>query len=396
MFHISAQHNVNPTIPSADLALIDTKPSITRTLDNRQAIQGVLAMNGLPSGDAASAVLQCLVHLPKLRNYLLEEPYYHDDRPASELLVQFSNLTKRIWNTTPWRQAVSPHELLHEISLRSDGKYGASPKCDPIEFYSWLVNTLHRDLALDAKKRGVKKASTTAISELFQGQVIIQTEKLTRKKEEQAPVGSATMDVDADAAAAANASNVAQALSATNDMGAEEMDKNLTTSKVTPFFHLQLDLPTVTLLKDEKSKTASLQVPIYTLLSKFDGHSKQFLATTRENRTCKIQTLPDYLVFFVKRFTQNMYLVEKNKTIVNFPVDELDLTEYTSETQNTKYNLSAYICHTGENPAGSCLARYLHKANGKWYNAQDGTVDELQAELHFVAEAYILFYERCK
>lgn len=393
------QHNVNPTVPISEIPYLDTKKSVSRTLDNRQAIQGVLAMNNLHSGDASAAILQCLVHLPKLRDYLLSETFYHDERPASELLLQMSNLTKRIWNTTPWRQTVSPHEVLHEIALRSDGKFGVGVKSDPIDFYSWIINTLHRDLALDAKKRGVKKASVTAISELFQGQIRIQTEKLIRKKklepEEDIFTDAGSMDVDP-SATNGSSSNTSQNGSSTTNMGAEEMDNDAVTTKVAPFFHLQLDLPTVTLLKDEKSKTASLQVPIYTLLSKFDGHSKQFLATTKENRTCKIASLPGYLVFFVKRFTQNLYLVEKNKTIVNFPVDELDLTEYTSETQNTKYNLSAYICHTGENPTGSCLARYFHKANGKWYNAQEGAVDELQAELHFVAEAYILFYERCK
>lgn len=349
-------------------------------------------MNTPNSGDSATAILQCLLHLPKFRDYLLEESFYHDDRPASELLVQMSTLTKRIWNSTPWRQSVSPHEVFHEISIRSDGKFGVGAKSDPIEFYSWIVNTLHRDLALDAKRRGVKKASVTPISDLFQGQVTIQTEKLTRKKQELARVEMNTMDIDTSSLSGDQPVSAATAVG----MGAEEMNKDATTTKVTPFFHLQFELPTVTLLKDEKSKTASLQVPIYTLLSKFDGHSKQFLATTRENRTCKIQTLPDYLVLFVKRFTQNLYLVEKNKTIVNFPTDELDLTEYTAETKNTKYNLSSYICHTGDSPSGSCLARYFHKANGKWYNTQDGAVDELQAELHFVAEAYILFYERCK
>lgn len=387
-----------------DIAYLDTKEVKSRTLDNRQAIQGVVAMNNLHSGDAANAVLQCLVHLPRLRNYLLSESFYHDDRPASELLVQLANLTKRVWNSSPWRATVSPHELLHEIALRSGGKFGVGVKSDPIEFYSWLVNTLHNDLAIDAKKRGVKRASsTTIIAQLFRGQVSIQTEKLTRKKGASNPSNqhqnsshaSSTMEIDNQAQTGANSSQTNQGVQNT-DLGAQETDTSLTTTKIVPFFYLQLDLPTVTLLKDEKSKTASLQVPIYTLLSKYDGHTKQFIATSRENRMCKIEALPEYLAFFVKRFTQNMYLIEKNKTIVNFPVDELDMTEYTTETENTKYNLSAYICHTGDTANGSCLSRFFHKANGKWYNSQEGSVDDLQAELHFVAEAYILFYERCR
>jgi ubiquitin C-terminal hydrolase len=73
------------------------------------------------------------------------------------------------------------------------------------------------------------------------------------------------------------------------------------------------------------------------------------------------------------------------------------MAEYTKdkETKGTKYALRAYICHTGDTVTGSCISRFYHRSNGKWYNCHDGTVDEMLAEDHFVAEAYLLFYERC-
>lgn len=365
---------------------------VTRLLGNKQSLRGVTGMNNLHSGDAANAVLHCLIHLPMFRNYfLLESSYSFDDKPVSPLFAQLGNLTRRIWNASPWRPTVSPHELLQEISLRSDGKYGVGAKCEPLEFYSWLINTLHRDLISDMKRRGTKRASSSAISEMFQGTVLVRSESVKHRQTDQIEVTqSSSMNIDEPSPGNNSTHHASGDTSVTlrNPEGA-------VVSRTTPFFHLQLDLPVVTLLKDEKSKTASLQVPIFTLLSKFDGRTTQFVAATKEHRTFKIQVLPQYLVFFVKRFTQNMYLIEKNHTIVNFPVDELDMVDYTEETTRTKYSLSAYICHTGDTPTGSCLARYFHKANGKWYNCQDTTAEAMLAEDHFVAEAYILFYERC-
>jgi U4/U6.U5 tri-snRNP-associated protein 2 len=378
------KQNVLLTISVDDLPLLDKEESTILTLDMRTAIRGVMGMNTLHASDASNAVFQCLIHLPYLRNFLLNDALYtFDGKPASELFAQLGNLTKRVWNVRPWRSTVSPHDLLQEISIRSEGKFGVGVKCDPIDFYSWIINTLHRDLLADAKRRGVKKPSSSAISDLFQGLVTIYSEKLTSKRQiSENEVSSSSMDIDE-----AKTSGDSNGNSNPNSNSAK-------TIKTTPFFHLQLDLPTVTLLKDEKSKTASLQVPIFTLLSKFDGNTAQFIQTSKESRNYKIQKLPRYLVFFVKRFTQNMYLVEKNKTIVNFPVDELDMTEYTEEKKDTKYSLSAYICHTGDTASGSCLARYFHKANNKWYSCQEGAVESMIAEDHFVAEAYMLFYER--
>jgi len=363
-----------------------------RLLENKQSVRGVVGMNNLHSGDAANAVLHSLLHLPIFRNYLLlESNYTFDDKPASTLFAQLGNLTKRIWNSSPWRPTVSPHELLQEISLRSDGKYGVGAKCDPLEFYSWLINTLHRDLLSDMKRRDIKRVSSSAISDMFQGLVVIRSERLKQRASEHVEVAqSSSMNIDE-----SSMSHDSSHPSSSDTSSTLRNPDGTVTSKTTPFFHLQLDLPVVTLLKDEKSKTASLQVPIFTLLTKFDGRTKQFVAATKEHRTYKIQALPQYLMFFVKRFTQNMYLIEKNHTIVNFPVDELDMADYTDETTRTKYSLSAYICHTGDAPNGSCLARYYHKANRKWYNCQDTTAEPMLAEDHFVAEAYILFYERC-
>ncbi len=52
------------------------------------------------------------------------------------------------------------------------------------------------------------------------------------------------------------------------------------------------------------------------------AHALQEFKTYKDSFMRKFQLveLPDYLVVCIKRFTKNTFFVEKNGTIVNFPV----------------------------------------------------------------------------
>ena len=88
-----------------------------------------------------------------------------------------------------------------------------------------------------------------------------------------------------------------------------------------------------------------VQVPIFDLLKKFDGHhtSDDIKAGRRRFRLTK---LPSYMVLHIKRFTKNNFFVEKNPTIVNFPVKNLELRDIlpvpTGELTNSFANDNAY------------------------------------------------------
>ena len=67
-----------------------------------------------------------------------------------------------------------------------------------------------------------------------------------------------------------------------------------------------------------------LQVPIFELLQKFNGERvTDDVAAGR--RRFRVLRLPPYLAMSVRRFTKNRFFVEKNPTIVNFPVKNLDM-----------------------------------------------------------------------
>lgn len=90
-----------------------------------------------------------------------------------------------------------------------------------------------------------------------------------------------------------------------------------------PFVHLTLDIPPAPLHKDDHRKVNIPEQPIFNLLKKFDG------ITTHDNpkfrKTYRIKKLPRYLILHMDRFMFNKYYLEKNPTIVRFPLNNLDL-----------------------------------------------------------------------
>ena len=117
---------------------------------------------------------------------------------------------------------------------------------------------------------------------------------------------------------------------------------------VTPFYMLGLDLPAPPLFQDVMEKNIIPQVSLSAVLSKFDGVTEQDVLRAGR-KTYALDALPPYLVLHFKRFTRNNFFVEKNPTIVTFPVRNLELRDALPLPPGlaSKYDLVANICHDG-------------------------------------------------
>ena len=123
-----------------------------------------------------------------------------------------------------------------------------------------------------------------------------------------------------------------------------------------PFYMLGLDLPPPPLFQDVMEKNIIPQVPLAQVLSKFDGTTEH--ATLRDGRkTYALAELPPYLILHMKRFTRNNFFVEKNPTLVTFPVRNLELRDALPLPPNvaSKYDLVASICHDGATRRACCV-----------------------------------------
>ncbi|KAI8429564.1 hypothetical protein MSG28_000185 [Choristoneura fumiferana] len=199
---------------------------------------------------------------------------------------------------------------------------------DPVDFLSWFLNSLHMAL------NGTKKADSSIIYKSFLGHMKIYTRKLPPP--------------DADDAARVN-------------LNSDEYKEMITES---PFLYLTCDLPPTPLFTDEFRENIIPQVNLYQLLSKFNGQTSKEYKTYKENflKRFEITQLPPYLILYIKRFTKNTFFVEKNPTVVNFPVKNVDFGDIlTPEVKakhkgRTTYELVGNIVHDGAPEKGTYRA----------------------------------------
>lgn len=75
-----------------------------------------------------------------------------------------------------------------------------------------------------------------------------------------------------------------------------------------------------------------------TLMKKFDGKGFVEEPVTCIKKKYRIYKLPKYLIIHIKRFVKNDYFIEKNPTIVNFPIKNLDLSEFVWDKNDKSTN----------------------------------------------------------
>ncbi|KAA6368798.1 MAG: putative U4/U6.U5 tri-snRNP-associated protein 2 [Streblomastix strix] len=164
------------------------------------------------------------------------------------------------------------------------------------------------------------------------------------------------------------------------------------------FLILSLDIPPAPLFTEdsginEENRSIIPQVPLPLLLAKYDGSTKQ-IGHLGEAISYRITQFPKYLILHFNRFIRNQFFVEKNPTIINFPVKGLDLSEYGLSNDRVVYDLVANIAHEGSQEEGKFTVHVLNKAQEKWYAIQDLNVEEIIAQKVVVSTAYLQIYER--
>ena len=98
------------------------------------------------------------------------------------------------------------------------------------------------------------------------------------------------------------------------------------------------------------------------------------------------------------RFEKNRFFVEKNPTIVNFPISNVDLYDCLSEDAKpvhkfTTYDLIANIVHDGQPEGGSYRVQMIHSGTGKWFELEDLHVKEILPQMITLAESYIQIWK---
>ncbi|MCJ1339035.1 hypothetical protein MMC09_004324 [Bachmanniomyces sp. S44760] len=360
---------VDPTLSKDEVMKLDKEAKDAWDLGGKKYHPGFVGMNNIKDNDYFNAVIQALAHITPLRNFLMLEDL--SQRP--ELVKRFSVLVRKIWNTRAFKSHVSPHELLQQISRQSNKRFDLLHQSDPVEFLSWFLNNLH--LALGGSKT---KSGTSIIHNVFQGKLKVESQQITAK---------------ADAGDRLRFEEAAEVV--------------VDTSR---YLMLTLDLPASPLFQDELEKNIIPQIPLTSILSKYDGLNSQEQLNTRK-RYRLLHPLPPYLLFHIKRFSKNKFVAEHNPTIVTFPVRSLDMSPYVEPNPSLHaigepiwYDLVANVTHEavrtrddsveGEAEKKVWRVQVKDRARNEWLQIQDLYVEKVATETLFTKESYLMVWER--
>ncbi|RLN49284.1 hypothetical protein BBJ29_008926 [Phytophthora kernoviae] len=111
-------------------------------------------------------------------------------------------------------------------------------------------------------------------------------------------------------------------------------------------------------------------------------------------------SLPNVLIFHLKRFryAQNSFYLHRDKisTLVDFPIEGLDLSEFVTGPHNGPmiYDLYAVSEHMGGLGGGHYTAVAKNPVNQRWFSFNDSHTSETSADSAVSSRAYVLFYKR--
>lgn len=363
---------VDPQFSKEEVKELDHAQHPSWDLSGKKYYPGFIGLNNIKANDYLNVVAQALAHVQPLRNFFTLE----DLSTQPQLPQQFSVLVRKMWNPKAFKRHVSPHELMQEVSMRSNKKFMLTHQADPVEFLSWFLNNLH--LSLGGSKT---KPHSSLIQKIFQGSLRVESQTITAR---------------------ADASDRLQ------------FEDAAIKSQATPFTILTLDLPPAPLFQDDAEKNIIPQVPLATILQKYNGINAQERTNTRM-RYRLLHPLPPYLIMHIKRFQPNKFLQSQhNPTIVTFNPRALDLSPYVEPNPQVHpvgepivYDLVANITYEGvkvrddsvEGEAERKVWKVQVKEGGEsqqWWEMQDLFVDKVNADLLSTKESYIMFWERRK
>jgi ubiquitin carboxyl-terminal hydrolase 8 len=171
--------------------------------------------------------------------------------------------------------------------------------------------------------------------------------------------------------------------------------KNLETNEIVklipePYFMINLSIPS-----NNKSPSLIDCLNFYVEDEILEGENSWYNENTKEkiNIKKKIQfwSFPNVLVFDFKRFNNNF---QKNKILITFPIEELDLSNYVIGYKKNSYKYELYgVCNHSGGVIGGHYTCYVKNANNKWYHYNDTIVSEIETIHSIITEkAYVLFY----
>ncbi|KAM4620901.1 ubiquitin carboxyl-terminal hydrolase 2-like isoform 3-T3 [Polymixia lowei] len=325
--------------------------------------QGLVGLRNLGNTCFMNSILQCLSNTPELRDYCLRNIHRTDlnntCRAKAALMEEFAKLTQTLW-TSVNNEAISPSDFKTQIQ-RYAPKFVGYNQQDAQEFLRFLLDGLHNEVNRVAVRPKVSVEDFDHLSDGEKGQ------RMWNKYLERED-------------------------SKVVDLFVGQLKSSLTCSECgfcstvfDPFWDLSLPIAQ----KNSGEVTLTDCMRLFAKDDVLDGEEKPTCQRCKARRKCTkkftVQKFPQILVLHLKRFSESHVRASKLSTFVNFPLKELDLREFASESSMSN--------HSGNTLGGHYTAYCRNPTLGEWYSYNDSRVSPMSSSQIRSSDAYVLFYE---
>ena len=162
-----------------------------------------------------------------------------------------------------------------------------------------------------------------------------------------------------------------------------------------PFFIINLPIPL-----NNKCPSLIDCFDLYVEYELMDGDNSIQIEGSDEKVAAKksisFWSLPNILVIDIKRFNTTTTIMKKNQVMIDFPLENLDLSKYIIGYDKSSYIYDLYgVCNHSGSLLGGHYTAFVKNMNNKWYHYNDTTVSEVKIEEQIkTPKAYCFFYRK--
>ncbi|KAF9101438.1 ubiquitin-specific protease doa4 [Mortierella sp. GBA35] len=338
-----------------------------------------------------NSVIQCLIATPPLTRFFMDGSFKRSINVENHmgtggaLAEAFSKLIRSMWSGQSL--VVSPTGFRNEIGEFAP-QFKGSEQHDSQEFLSFLLDGLHEDLKL------VPRPTPSGSRD-------------KRSEEEEEARMEALPEIEASEIAWRR--YLERDNSIIVDIFQGQYKSRLCCSKcgktsTTYNAFMYLTLPVKKHVKGQ-TLTSCLDAFVKSEVIKGDDawNCPRCKVPRMATKQMTISRVPDVLLIQLKRFSADGWLKDKIEDLVQYPLDNLDLTKYLPKGSSGQgpaepaiYDLYAVSNHSGKVSSGHYTACVRDNASNGWTNFDDTRVSPCDQSVAVSAQGYTLFYVRRK
>lgn len=357
------------------------------TTRSSRAQPGLCGLSNIGNTCFMNSALQCLSNTPPLTNYILNDNYINDinvNNPLGmhgEIAKTYADLIKNLWSGS--NSTYIPREFKMAVG-RFAPQFSSYSQQDCQELMAFLLDGLHEDLNRIKEKPYIEIKNEI---ELRPDEVVAAESWSNYRKR--------------------NDSIVVDTFHALLKSTLVCPECDLVSVTFDPFCYLSLPLPV------KREKLTELEGPKpalqlkdcisqFTDVERLGADDPWYCPKCKKHQQATkkfdIWSLPKILIIHMKRFSFSRSWRDKIDTMVEFPVEELDLSEHVlcpdQKGGNLTYDLIGVANHYGGLGGGHYTAYAKNVIQDSWFSFNDAIVTPTNADSVVSKNAYVLFYQQ--